>query len=36
MDVALITSEFVDSKLKCNEPGVICKLDIVKAHDHVN
>lgn len=36
MDFALIASECVDSKLKGNEPGVMCKLEILKASGHVN
>lgn len=36
MDAALIASECVDSRLKGVEPGVMCKLDIEKAYDHVN
>ncbi|WMV19117.1 hypothetical protein MTR67_012502, partial [Solanum verrucosum] len=36
MDAALIASECVDSRLKGNTPGVMCKLDIEKAYDHVN
>ncbi|WMV29916.1 hypothetical protein MTR67_023301 [Solanum verrucosum] len=36
MDAALIASERVDSRLKGAEAGVMCKLDIEKAYDHVN
>ncbi|XP_060211899.1 uncharacterized protein LOC132639472 [Lycium barbarum] len=36
MDVALIASECIDSRMKGVEPGVMCKLDIQKAYDHVN
>jgi len=36
MDAALIASECVDSRLKGAEAGLMCKLDIEKAYDHVN
>ena len=36
LDAALITNEAIDSLLKSNESGVLCKLDIVKAYDHLN
>ncbi|WMV55675.1 hypothetical protein MTR67_049060 [Solanum verrucosum] len=32
----LLANELVDSKVKQNVPGVLCKLDIEKAYDHVN
>jgi len=32
----LISNECIDSCLKSNLPGVICKLDIKKAYDHVS
>ena len=32
----MIANEAVDSRLKSNEGGVLCKLDIEKAYDNVN
>ena len=32
----MIVSECVDSRLKTGVPGVMCKLDVEKAYDHVN
>ena len=36
LDAALIANEAIDSLLKRNESGVLCKLDIEKAYDHLN
>ena len=36
LDTTLIANEAIDSLLKWNESGVLCKLDIEKAYNHLN
>ena len=36
LDAALTANEVVDSMLRRNDGGVVCKLDIEKAYDHLN
>ena len=36
LDIALIANEAIDSLLKGDEAGVLCKLDLEKAYDHIN
>ena len=36
LDAALTANEAIDSPLKGDEAGVLCKLDLEKAYDHIN
>ena len=36
LDTSLIENQAIDSLLRRNAKGVLCKLDIQKAYDHVN
>ena len=36
LDLVLIASESLDFRLKLGEPGLLCKLDMEKAYDHVS
>lgn len=36
LDAVLVANECIDSKLRMGGSGLLCKLDVQKAHDHVN
>lgn len=36
MDAALIANDRLRSRMRDRKPGIMCKLDIAKAYDHVN
>lgn len=36
LDASLMVNEAIDSVLKSNDYGIMCKLDIEKAYDHVD
>ena len=36
MDAVLVANEAIDSRKRSVDAGLVCKLDIEKAYDHVN
>jgi hypothetical protein len=36
LNLILIANESIDCRLRLKEPGILCKMDVEKAYDHVN